>query len=415
MDSNTIVVSNRINGPTGILNLIIKNHLNASRIPILMYEFLTEFGIVNRLFTYFNTYYDFFESYYNIPEKDRCFHEVILGNIFQKIRFDIDIPEDKSKTYEEICILSDNILEILIDHIIKNFKLTFNIDLILERNICLYESHHDGSLEKMKRSYHVIIDNYCMESSEQIKQFCLNIINSLPVDISSSGMIDSGIYKNLQNFRIALSHKSDSIRIKTPIDIWYYHGKLIRHLYYEGNKLVSILQESFITFCSYCKILPYGDQILPKRYITINDQDVEGLEKVFKTLQEKFNNDFPYKYSGIVNGFHNFTRTKSAICPLCNRRHDCENAYMIYTGNSYIFKCRRNQKDEIIIDLIEEKLDKIIEHKDKNISKEKAPSRFEILNKIGDDKITDDIYVDVKKEQIFDIIFSKLRNKNLPE
>ncbi len=345
-----------------------------------------------RKFLSFNNVYNFIRFYNEIDNNEKYFHEIILGDQKQKIRFDIDI-NDKIEDYETQKMLNE-----MIQNIIINFQLYFKINLSPEYDICIYHSNGENKI-----SYHIIINNYCMKNNTSVKKFCENVTKLM--DEKYMKYIDMEIYKSKQNFRILYSKKNNSTRVKILLDKWNYNDVQIVHKSKEtpidnDHKFAIIMKESFITCCENCEILDY--YVEKKEYKKSLPIDDKKLDNYLKILDKKFDNDFPFSLLKIDdNNNYIFSRIKPSFCPICKRIHDNDNAFITNKNNEIKFYCRRNYKNYISLDnleLLEEKC------KMKKITSEK---KIDMLKKTHTIDIGKDNFLNkFIKDQMIDNLFT---------
>jgi len=118
---------------------------------------------VFKLFTVFKSYLEYGIYQLKLPQHERCFFEIVLGESTQKPHFDIDI-ENTSVDGEAV---KDNLLDSIIK--VLNEK---NVKLDLGRDILIYTSHGHG-----KQSYHVVVNNYCHANNVEARAFYDNIMD----------------------------------------------------------------------------------------------------------------------------------------------------------------------------------------------------------------------------------------------
>jgi hypothetical protein len=147
---------------------------------------------VQYLYSYFDSYVEFYQYVIHMNQKDWSFYEVI--NFFQKPHFDIDIPikELMENYYPENTPNIDfdtllNIGNLLIDHIIQSCVYMFKPNILnVEKDILLYTSHGKDKISffaegkktdffKEKISYHIIIDNWYHYELRPFLIKCYNI------------------------------------------------------------------------------------------------------------------------------------------------------------------------------------------------------------------------------------------------
>lgn len=328
-----------------------------------------------RLFSYFSSIVDFmrYESEFNI--RDRGFFETTLGQYKQKPRFDLDIDtkEDETiiKSVQDKNI--DQLMEDMITYIVFGIKRTFEtfeLTLNMEEDILLFSSHG-----KHKRSYHIVINNYCHKNCEEADNFYKVVVRHVPPFFHR--WIDHAVYKSLQQFRIEGSQKIGSDRIKRLNYKWKYGPKdihtkidmdvvdklndsdkiILNSIKNESNSIkerYAILYASLLTNVYHCKILPDFSKLLPleetklpNEYLNNIDSDIAiaGLHILADRMGINISSSkFPYKFKKIVaGGIIILERKMSSYCDVCDRIHDKENPYMYIINGVVYFDCRRNQ------------------------------------------------------------------------
>lgn len=287
---------------------------------------------------------------YHLKEADdesRCFYEVILGNQAQKPYFDLDIPIDAESsssalTVEDSCQLIDQLI-----HAILNVN-----DKITLQDIMVFSSHTtslQGTDTYVKKSYHVVVDNWCLIDHEDNKSFC-----ELTIKLVSSplrGFIDHLVYKSVQQLRIFQSHKYGSNRSK----IMAVESKWVPPIEAESENHLTLMKlgGSLITNTSYCKILPSYKREEKKKYTYIGDEIVleeneikEALDLCanFWGLESSDSNDFPFSVIDVKGGMVCLKRLRPSYCSVCERDHEHENPFLVICGKNrkVYFDCRRS-------------------------------------------------------------------------
>jgi hypothetical protein len=332
----------------GLFNIFDREGIKNELIVSLTYKCSKSFKMY-RLFSVFKSYSDFNRYQQKIPESMRCFYEVILGDKYQKPHFDIDIndPTSCGETVKDELIF--NFIEILKER---------GIEINLEEDVLIYTSH---SQDKMKQSYHIIVNNWYHVNCNEAKAFYDLVINKM--DKQHSQWIDRAVYGSSQQFRIVGSRKMDSDRIKKFLPRWNYRGKTIIHRYPEEpedeiHRLHLELEESLISFTHGCYGLPIF--ISPETSSSSHQEtkEYEDISKetailALKLLGEKGKIDishpyFPYKLGAITGGIVGLKRVRPSMCQICHRIHEHENPYLTVVGEerSVYFYCRRSHNNE---------------------------------------------------------------------
>lgn len=161
----------------------------------------------SRRFSVFNSPDDYMVFSSKIPFERRCFYETIIGP--QKPHFDLDFNVEK---YPDLNI--ETIKNYVIWAICKVMRKA-GIKLVKSKDILLYSSHSD-----LKKSYHIVIDNYCHVNHKQAREFYNEVMKLISID--TYDIIDSSVYSSKQQFRIVGSHKYGSDRTKTFQEKWTY-------------------------------------------------------------------------------------------------------------------------------------------------------------------------------------------------
>lgn len=291
-----------------------------------------------RTFASFKTVWDFIAFYHDIPDDEKMFHEVVQGTATQKLRFDIDmhIPSPNGITSDQVAIS-------LIQETEKYFKEKLSIDINRFMEILVFSSHG-----KEKMSNHIILNGYCFKGNEAVKKIAEDITARIPIE--QREFVDLSIYKSLQNFRIVYSRKADG-RVKIPQFFF-----LPREAFSEKDRFSMILSASLITECSSCRLVAVpgvSEEVhRSKRVIEVDDLKVN--EAITLITASYFNGAFPYVYNGVVNGFVQLKRIASCYCPLCERSHEADNAFMRVDENSASFFCYRTKGRKIVVQLNDE-------------------------------------------------------------
>jgi len=295
----------------------------------------------------------------------------------RKIYIDIDLER---KEYEKISDkYPDFILfgEILKDQIILNLTEYFkskNITLDLSQDILLYTSHGPN-----KRSYHILVDNYCFNDHQEVGDIIFNVQQSLPEEMRK--FLDLSIYKSIQAFRTLYSCKENSyldnnVRFKTFQTEWCYFDQTIRYKYrndeirlmdeFSKNRseldrkklLMKInLQHAQVSCVQTYYPLQYMSHMVSEKYIERHNKkysNVEfetitgGVEPQKSNIFKLFNEKLPelknvYVLQDTSEGLIGLKRKRSAHCPQCRRIHDNVGAYISVIGlhGDVFFKCHR--------------------------------------------------------------------------
>lgn len=305
------------------------------------------------------TYLDFVVFINTVKPEKRTYDELIQDMAPQKPRFDIDIKtalntyypdeayaggrdplaEDMAKPLEQLPLFQRCVDEVVT-------KLLEELPgLKLERDIVMTTSHgYDLSNETgltAKCSGHIIVDNYCHLNCKEAEFFCHKIINSLPEDIRK--YFDAGIYSSNHCLRIIGNRKGGSDRVKIFQEKWQYKDREIQYQYVEppltDNHKRSLQHEaSLITATSGCRVILQNMPIITKKYKDYGDLSEEQIELAMAAFQEWWSGLKPvtenaFKLLSSSGSCLTLKRKKSSYCPICDRKHDAIDAYLVVTGD----------------------------------------------------------------------------------
>jgi hypothetical protein len=137
----------------------------------------------------------------SVPPLKRCFYEVIQGHRTQKLKFDID-STNVEQAEQEFPMM----LKAIEDTFYNVYKMR-----LTPRALVTCTSHSDA-----KRSWHIIINGYCVSSNVQAKAFYNKVWEMAPKTKTETGnpCLDPNVYSSLQHFRLLGSAKQGSNRVK---------------------------------------------------------------------------------------------------------------------------------------------------------------------------------------------------------
>lgn len=303
------------------------------------------------LYTVFDTYEEFILYQDQFEINERHFYEVILGENNQKPHFDLDIKlTDESE--DNLGIYHDSIFNQVIDGIIHQFEV-IKVKLDLEKDILVYTSHG-----RLKKSYHILVNNYYHESNKDSKNFYKRVL--LSVEEKYKKYIDHSVYSSLQQFRMLNSQSISSKRIKIFNHQWYHRSNFYSH---KSNDFEDF-KNSLITNTNNCILLPDVVSNVPSlinlnNVITEDDNSIlvdrevgkKAVEMYKRHLITKKSERFPYVMDEIKDELIILKRIMPSLCPICNRIHESENSFLLVVGIEYTvyFYCRRSSANEKIL------------------------------------------------------------------
>lgn len=286
---------------------------------------------ISKCYTAFPTYIDAFIWLNKLPVNERNCYEVI-PNGPQKPHFDIDISNEQDL---------DNIANDVINHItsaIRDILSFYNINYTKDNNLLIFSSHGEH-----KRSYHLIIDRLYHSDNKQAKAFYHLVINKLPSHLRK--YVDAAVYSNNQNFRLIGNQKKNSGRIKILDALTTYDPSVID---IQQPKELRLFESSLITFVSGCELLPSFISTTAHKTTNIKIDDITTTSIINCFELSEFSDDFDIIDSN-WNGI-SLCRKHPSYCPIHNRIHEHENAYLSLSNKGHVyFICRRDMNDSIYI------------------------------------------------------------------
>lgn len=275
-----------------------------------------------RSFAMFSPLYTFVNHILKTNPEERCFYEVIMGNSPQKPYFDIDIS-DKSVSIESANEMIDDLKRsILLDERIR------------ENDILIFSSN---GLDKI--SFHIIINNWCLMDYNSNKVYCHRVINNMKSPLRK--FIDENVYKSVQQLRTFSSTKRGVDRFKI---IESKHDFNINKN--ERLNLFNTILASLVSNTKSSKILEYTE-VIKRVYNSelgdLSDEDISIINNL------DFIKDGTFTIGEINGRIIPLKRTRPSFCKLCDRDHQNENPYLVFSENNIIFHCRRTTNDGIKI------------------------------------------------------------------
>ena len=289
---------------------------------IVQYEVPPSVANVKRLYSIFDTLMDFRSYISRIPEDEHCFYETILGYRKQKPHFDIDFEGENQR---DVRVKSRRLLRSL-----KNaIQIVLGFDL--GDSDWLVFSSHGVKGDHYKRSYHVVIDNYCHLNNDEARAFYDRVMLHIDEDKEH---IDHAVYGSVQQFRIYGSQKYGSNRPKI----------CDTHIAKNYKQATKIWNSSIIGNVAYCTLLPLYVVPKEKREFTSNTLTEEGIDELTELIE---NHEYTCGMSIVnIDGTMVIMRRNGVKneCPNCSVVHDAENPFITTDKYGEVwFYCRRNE------------------------------------------------------------------------
>jgi hypothetical protein len=275
---------------------------------------------VERRYGVFESVRSLHTFYERLPDSAKTGYEVILGCYPQKPHFDIDI-----KTME---IPGDSVMQLLVD-VIQAVLGNRGVQLQLQQDIAIYTSHGDG-----KQSYHLVLTRYAHANNLQAKAFADEVRAQLPS--YARIYVDAGVYNPLQQFRLLGSTKIAKNRPKKELLSWRYHNQEIKT---EPLPPLEALARSLVGWTAECTPLPIWStpepSFVPKRFLSVEAEEALALLEADPAL-----NGCKFKASN-KGSVISLQRLTPGYCPVCERVHEHDNAYLIVKDEKVYYKCHR--------------------------------------------------------------------------
>ena len=316
-----------LKGESGLLEYLSDD----DKVSQLIVSFINPEG--RRYYTSFDTHIDFLQHMLLLPIEKRCFHEVVIEKRIQKMRFDIDIKKYKyfeNQIIEEITETDvQDFLNQLIDSTIEEYK---NMGLTVDpkQNILVYSSHG-----KEKWSFHIIIDGFYCDTHQDASELFKKIISHMSKKYLD--WLDSSIYSVNHCLRAlgCVKEGQNEIRVKKLEKSWKYKDTEIVFEYpetpiHEKHQMAMEFERSFLTLVSNCYPIP---SLVSKQALDgvskFSEKQVgnEILNYAFLVFQSRYGNVCSY-FSSMGNMIM-LTRNYASGCPICERVHEHENAFLI--------------------------------------------------------------------------------------
>lgn len=316
-DYNNIIFNSRLHGKDWHYKVAPIRDKNI----IVSFEYVWKIK-TSRKFVACESYDDLFTLVEHTSENYRNFYEIIKGEEYSKMRYDVDYVATSDEDYQ---YMRKEILYNILKAIIK----------VKNTRYIIYTS-----CSCPKVSYHIILPDI-VGYSYQLEEFYRNTILSIDKDFKENmknvfdQMFDSSIYKSLQNFRLLFCTKPGKNRYKKILSSFVY--KDINYVFTSKGSI----KLDFFESLSY--------------YVTGDEEALttEKKEKIYDIGNyPDVNAEMVLEYVSMIGSF-TVTSVKGGLvilkklspydCPVCNRTHESENPYAFVSINGDIyFDCRRS-------------------------------------------------------------------------
>lgn len=331
---------------------------NTNKIKGLLTRYEPEDPTQKQEFRLFESF-EIFNNYIgNIDIADRCYHEVIIGNMPQKVKIDIDI--DKRPSSEilleieyKICPIIRNVFYNMYYDQLAELSIIHGFDIsganVVDTCITFSNSREvsiTANIDKVedyinKAGMHIIVKNFMVANNLEVKEFTRRLLNALPENIKADNIIlnktiDSQVNKVIQSLRLIGCHKPHQHnRIKTlrhidkdkPIDACITQGGI--HVLLPTisgktkNKKTTHGINTSDDFLHNCDLNSVEYSIVEQCDKLMNADSTEKESHVFRNIV------VIDKDTSVVN----YDRLSGSYCKLCGRRHDNDNTLVFYINN----------------------------------------------------------------------------------
>ena len=266
-----------------------------------------------------------YEEYFVATKPDnRCFHEVIHGNLPQRIKFDIDAPAERIASHSDADKIALKVANTIIstfneryeEELNKHYKPTF------KHNILITESH-----STTKYSYHIILTDFKLANYLECKAFTEVVCDKLPVNIAGNGdiqgIIDRQVDRATSNLRILGCTKKGESRYK----------RISKLCHSTDNGLIQANSKDYVISTKYVK----RGAMANASSTTIPEDAATRTIELIKDLFPEFS------YRNTNDNFMSFDRLRPSLCNICDQIHDKDNTLLVYrAGDAIYYKCRHD-------------------------------------------------------------------------
>jgi hypothetical protein len=305
-----------------------------------------EFNNNYRVFNNWDSFWLFADS---VPIQEQCFHEVIMGEKHQRIKFDLDVKltdlknislsdietitnleydnefediEDIGELHEpkaKMYIIIKYMLSIIIDQLYIDYFDSDNLIVTTQSFVILDSSGYTdilGTLDYYKFSYHIVLTKYLVDNFTEAKYISTGVYNKIHPKLQF--VFDTGVNKSVQNFRLIDSTKPNHTRfLKSTSDYDLYNVDIATR----KNSVIRPGIKLPILSKKYSKNI-IEDPKLSDDYIEKAIEDVCKKAEEIGLLKS-------HKFRDVSGMLFMFDRIAPSMCNICHRVHDNDNTLMI--------------------------------------------------------------------------------------
>lgn len=268
-------------------------------------------------------------------ESNRIFHEVPLGSLPQKPRFDIDIKKKDLPPDTDFMRYGSVLRDRLLTNVICVLQ-DSGVTIRPEKNFLIYNSHKED-----KYSSHVLLSGYYHANCDDALGFYEKVVMG---DAELQRFVDRTVYHKGHSLRMLWCHKTGQQVVKQQEKVFRFRGQSIVHetsiLTAKAKNMQLVLlkefEESLISFISGCKALPCYAQ--PRREFNLPDLPESVSEEMLKALLRKIP-DAPFVISGVKGNLVELTRLAESYCELCDKIHHRMTPFLLVHRGEIELRC----------------------------------------------------------------------------
>lgn len=264
-----------------------------------------------------------FWDWYRKQDKP-MYHEIILGHVSQRLKFDIDAKKADVKAMGmkvpegnewETTHTNDptKVMKYLMNELIEAILDVFYRLHFIKTGYVLGREHLAilSSCGPEKYSYHIIVMPYAVANNTEARHFTNVLMEYLGESCPQiARFVDTNVNSTVQGFRLTGSSKHDNDRVKRVI------GSVV-------------MENTLVVNHDNLPILPTCTAV-EEKLVHIGTEDTEKVLNVVK--RAGLMNAFEF-YERIDNLFI-FRRLGPSFCQICRRQHDNDNTLMVLVGDS---------------------------------------------------------------------------------
>jgi hypothetical protein len=215
------------------------------------------------------------------------------------------------------------LIDALIEAILDELYATYYGDSIgaTRRDIAVFDSS-GPTAHGWKYSYHVVVLPYAVPDGHEAKAFAAAVAGHLPP--AARGLVDLGVYKSVQNFRLAGSAKAGSVRVKQlGAETAAAHGTATE---VADRGIIAARDVRVLTRA--LSEAPTGEPPAAE----VSDLGGRAVTAVLAAATAGAGEAYmaPHSLSRVRGQMLLFTRQHSSHCALCGRTHDSDNTLMLF-------------------------------------------------------------------------------------